>query len=404
MSKITSNEIFQRKMFYPMNNVIKNYSWGSYSSFDHLFGIKNESGRPQAEMWMGTHPNGCSTVQINEENIKLSSLINQDRSAFLGQKVFERFGELPFLFKILTAEKALSIQVHPSKVQAEYGYSLEEQKGIPLHAAHRNYKDSNHKPELIYALTKYTAMNGFRPIDEIISLFATLSIPILDEHLRMLTLNQTENGLKFFFFSLLSLRKKQKMLALLTLLAQIRKLPSSLSKLILELQAQYPGDIGLFTPLVLNVVTLQPGQAMYIDIETPHAYIKGTGLEIMANSDNVLRAGLTAKYIDVQELINCTNFNEKPLSDLLLSPIEDSGIQEYPIPVDDFSFAIFPHSCLRQIETNSAEILLSLDQPMTLTHKNGESLVIGKGRSVFIPAYAKKYTLNCKGRVTRAYT
>ena len=143
---------------------------------------------------------------------------------------------------------------------------------------------------------------------------------------------------------------------------------------------------------------------MYLDAETPHAYIKGTGLEIMANSDNVLRAGLTPKYMDINELVSCTQFNEKPADRLLLSPVEQGDVMEYQIPVEDFKFSIVQNSHKREITTEGAEILLPLDESMVLTHQCGETCVIEKGQSVFIPAYAESYKLDCVGRGARAYS
>ncbi|EJG0324722.1 mannose-6-phosphate isomerase, class I [Vibrio parahaemolyticus] len=390
--------------FFLMNNVIQNYAWGSTTSVNQLFGIENPTGEPQAEVWMGAHPNGCSVVMVNGKETKLSSLIAQDMNAFLSEEVANRFGELPYLFKVLAAEKALSIQVHPNKQQAELGFALEEKQGIPLTAANRNYKDPNHKPELVYALTEYQAMNGFRPTSEIISFFSELAIPELQGLVDDLIDNQTSKGLASFFSGLLSLEGEQKEMALTVLLAQARITDLPLFNLILELETQYPGDIGLFAPLLLNVITLKPGEAMFLDAETPHAYLKGTGLEIMANSDNVLRAGLTPKYMDVKELVACTRFEEKPFDTLLLAPIENDDMLEYPIPVDDFKFAIVKHANQRTLDVRTAEILLPLDSPLVITHASGETCVVDKGQSVFIPAYAKQYTLNCEGRVARAYS
>ncbi|BCN26512.1 mannose-6-phosphate isomerase, class I [Vibrio alfacsensis] len=393
-----------RSMFYLMNNAIQNYAWGSKTSVNQLFGIENPTGEPQAEVWMGAHCNGCSTVMLNGEETKLSTLINQDMSAILSEPIATRFGELPYLFKILAAENALSIQVHPNKQQAEAGFAREEQSSIPLTAANRNYKDPNHKPELVYALTQYKAMNGFRPISEIISFFSEMAIPELQGLVDDLIAEQTPTGLAHFFSGLLSLEGEQKEMALTVLLAQARITDLPLFNLILELEKQYPDDIGLFGPLLLNVITLEPGQAMYLDAETPHAYIHGTGLEIMANSDNVLRAGLTPKYMDVEELVACTRFNEMPFDRLLLEPNVNNGMLEYPIPVDDFKFAIIPKSDKRDLEVLTAEILLPLDSTLVLTHENGETCIVEKGQSVFIPAYSKRYTLDCQGRVARAYS
>ncbi|MGR5133635.1 mannose-6-phosphate isomerase, class I [Vibrio alfacsensis] len=391
-------------MFFLMSNVIQDYAWGSTTSVSQLFGIENPTGKPQAEVWMGAHPNGCSTVLINGEETTLSTLIAQDMNAFLSKDVAARFGELPYLFKILAAEKALSIQVHPNKQQAELGFALEEKQGILLTAANRNYKDPNHKPELVYALTEYQAMNGFRPTSEIIRFFSKLAIPELQSLVDDLVANQTPAGLATFFSGLLSLEGEQKEMALTVLMTQARITDLPLFNLIIELEKQYPGDIGLFAPLMLNVITLQPGDAMFLDAETPHAYLKGTGLEIMANSDNVLRAGLTPKYMDVKELVACTRFNEKPFNSLLLAPNEIDDMLEYPIPVDDFKFAIVKQANQRTLDVHTAEILLPLDSALTVTHENGETCVVDKGQSVFIPAYANHYTINCQGRVARAYS
>jgi len=405
MSELSINtESLLERVFYPMTNVIQNYAWGSSSSFTQLFGTANTAGEPQAEIWMGTHPNGCSMVNTGTEQTKLSNLISQNLNLFLSDKIARRFGELPYLFKMLAAEKALSIQVHPNKHQAELGFKHEEQQGIPLSASNRNYKDANHKPELVYALTDYTAMNGFRPISEILAHFNYLDIPELNSLVNDLSGDQTPNGLASFFSGLLSLQGEQKEIALMMLIMKAKLSPTPLFNLITELEEQYPGDVGLFAPLILNVIVLKPGQAMYLDAETPHAYIKGTGLEIMANSDNVLRAGLTPKYLDIKELVSCTRFNEKRIDCLLLEPIKNNGMLEYPIPVEDFKFAIIEHSEQREIETQGAEILLPLDEAMVLTHICGEQCVIEKGQSVFIPAYAQQYTIDCSGRVARAYS
>ena len=390
-------------VFFPMTNVIQNYAWGSTTSVNQLFGTPNPNGEPQAEIWMGAHPNGCSVVNIEGVETKLSELIAQNMDAFLSEKVAARFGELPYLFKVLAAENALSIQVHPNKKQAEAGYALEEQQGIPHSAGNRNYKDPNHKPELVYALTRYQAMNGFRAIGEIIDNFARLDIAELAPLVNALIETQNAEGLATFFSNLLSLEGQAKNQAIMALLAHATHSSDPLMALIVELEIQYPGDIGLFAPLMLNVITLEPGQAMFLDAETPHAYLKGTGLEIMANSDNVLRAGLTPKYMDIDELVACTIFEEKPFDTLLLAPQDQDQVLTYAIPVDDFNFDLIQASKQRQIHANTAEILLALDETMVLTHANGECCSIEKGQSVFIPAYANTYTIDCTGRVARAY-
>jgi len=390
--------------FFPMQNVIQNYAWGSKTSINELFGIDNPENKPQAEIWMGAHPNGCSTIVENDEVQRLHDFINLDKSGILTVGTDIQFGELPYLFKVLAAENALSIQVHPSKEQAEIGFEKEEQANIPRTAGNRNYKDPNHKPELVYALTPYQAMNGFREIGDIVALFDSLNAPSIQHIVDTFKATINEQGLQTFFSSMLSLDGDVKEIAIKELLtfAHANK-TDHLFALILDLAKLYPSDIGLFSPLMLNVITLQPREAMYLDACTPHAYLKGTGLEIMANSDNVLRAGLTPKYIDVKELVKCTVFKEKPAETLLTKPVNQDGGLFYPVPVDDFKFSIFENVKALTLRTNSAEILLALDSDVTLTHSSGESVTFNKGHSVFIPAYTGKYQLSSQGRVARAF-
>ena len=170
--------------------------------------------------------------------------------------------------------------------------------------------------------------------------------------------------------------------------------------LITSLAAQYPGDVGLFSPLLLNVVTLKPGQAMYLDACTPHAYVRGTGLEIMANSDNVLRAGLTPKYIDVAELLDCTRCLAKPDDQILLSPRMEGAVQHYDVPVSDFTFSVYPAG-EHALTTASAEILFAIDGTVTL-QQGEQSLRLEKGQSAFVPAATGSYRLLAEGRVARA--
>jgi len=390
--------------FFPMKNVIQDYIWGSRTSISELLGINNPENQHQAEIWMGAHPNGCSKIKVKGETQLLSDFINQDKSAILTPETSTKYGELPYLFKVLAAGEALSVQVHPSKEQAVAGFAKEEAAGIPRNAANRNYKDPNHKPELVYALTPYQAMNGFRVFDETIALFQKINVSVLKDLVSAFAAAPTSSGLEIFFSSILSLQGETKERAVKALLdyASANK-NDPLFELVLELAQQHPGDIGLFTPLMLNVITLQPGEAMFLYACTPHAYLKGMGLEIMANSDNVLRAGLTPKYMDVKELVACTKFEAIPFDTLQFTPEEKQGGLYYAIPVDDFKFALFEAVDDLTMQVQSAEILIALDSNVTLTHAKGESVTIAKGESVFIPAYAKQYQLTSKGRVARAF-
>lgn len=389
---------------FPMENIIQDYLWGSRTSISELLGIDNPNNANQAEIWMGAHPNGCSKIKVNGVTQLLSDFINQNKSAVLTADTNTQFGELPYLFKVLAAGEALSVQVHPSKIQAEAGFIKEEQAGIPRNAANRNYKDPNHKPELVYALTPYQAMNGFRQFVETVALFKKVNITAIDDLVAAFAATPNSIGLETFFSAILSLQDEVKETAVKALIEYAKEhKEDELFALILDLAEQHPGDIGLFTPLMLNVIVLQPGEAMFLYACTPHAYLKGTGLEIMANSDNVLRAGLTPKYIDVDELVYCTRFEVTPFDTLKFTPEEKEGGQYYSIPVDDFKFAIYESVEDITIRTQSAEILLSLDVDATLTHHSGETVIITKGESVFIPAYAEQYQITSKGRVARAF-
>ncbi|WP_153448533.1 mannose-6-phosphate isomerase, class I [Vibrio algicola] len=385
-----------------MKNVIQDYAWGSTTSIEQLFDMPNPSQGPQAEIWMGAHPNGCSQIEIDGALLNLDEVIKQDKVAILGQATTDTFNELPYLFKVLAAEKALSIQVHPSKQAAEIGFEKENQAGIDIKAANRNYKDPNHKPELVYALTPYQAMNGFKAYPAIIKPFENIGIAALEAEVATFKANQTQQGLTTFFEAILSLKGERKASALNALMVHVEKNAScKIAGLILELSKQYPGDVGLFAPLMLHVVTLQPGEAMFLDACTPHAYIKGTGLEIMANSDNVLRAGLTPKYMDVPELIANTICVPKPNDEILMTPRVEGNAKHYPIPVADFNFSVYQGNS--EIECQSAEIIFAIDQDVILRHQSGVELCISKGQSAFIPLSAAQYQVDTNGTFARAY-
>lgn len=403
---MTNNYLFK------LENTIQNYAWGSKTALQSLFGIENAAQQPQAEIWMGAHPNGCSRVQCEDGACSLSELIESDKPGILSPRKAELFNELPYLFKVLAAGNALSIQVHPNKVEAELGFAREETSGIERGHPQRNYHDANHKPELVYALTPYHAMNGFRNFSEIIAFFEHLiarqHVPKVASLLEQFCIDQTSAGLEAFFVGILSLEGEEKQKALSALLIHahqqtLNQESSAEFALILELAQNYPDDIGLFAPLMLNVLILQPGEAMYLEARTPHAYLKGVGLEVMANSDNVLRAGLTAKHIDVAELARCTLFVEKPQDELLLKPVVDGNKQSYLVPVPDFAFDCFLKAENELIHVESAEIIFAIDSETMVMHTSGEALLLKKGESAFIPAFAQAYTITSEGRVARVF-
>ena len=188
---------------YKLNNVIQTYSWGSIRSLHEMLNVENPNHIPPAEMWMGAHPGGCSRVL--DQDISLTALLADNSTTMLGSYTALRYGELPYLLKVIAADSPLSIQVHPNKQQAEAGFQRENELGIPINANHRNYKDPNHKPELVYALTFFSALNGFRPIDEIIHLFEEANILPLRPLLHMLRDQPNEASLGSLFTKILTL-------------------------------------------------------------------------------------------------------------------------------------------------------------------------------------------------------
>ncbi|EGR7975870.1 mannose-6-phosphate isomerase, class I [Vibrio vulnificus] len=395
-----NNSIFK------LENVIQNYAWGSQTAITELFGIDNPEQVPQAEIWMGTHPNGCS--KLAHTGMLLSDFIQSDPANVLGDYTVERFGDLPFLFKVLSAEKPLSIQVHPSREKAIEGYQKENLQGLQLTDSSRNYKDDNHKPELVYALTFYKAMNGFRTIEEIVSLFDQAKVETLRVDLEKLILQPTSTGLKAFFDVVMNLSAERKQRALAELLQAVDQ-PAKTAKareafeLIKEFRQDYRDDIGLFSPLLLNIVELEPGEAMFLHAETPHAYVKGTGLEIMANSDNVLRAGLTPKHMDIAELIANTNFISTDRDKLILKPFNIENKTAYPIPVEDFSFEIVNvETTERRQYVRSAEILFCIEGNCAIRH-GSDVVTIAAGESVFVCHSTKVYEYFGEGRLARAF-
>ncbi len=394
-------------MIYTLNNPIKNFPWGSRTAIRDYFGVDNSNLEHQAEIWMGAHPSASSSISQAGVDISLCDVIASNPDYWLGKETKENFSSLPFLMKVLAAEEPLSIQVHPSKKAAELGFAKENEQGIPLDAANRNYKDANHKPELVYALTPYLAMNGFREFREIVTNFDAIGLPVLKDLFQPFKQDPNPRTLAEFFAAILALEGELKAQAISQLLNSLKMIGKDhfayqASLLISRFSHLYPEDVGLFAPLFLNVIELQPGEAMFLYAETPHAYIHGLGVEVMANSDNVLRAGLTPKHIDVEELVANTNFESVKYEDLLMEGSVDLGRTTFNTPVDDFNVDVLTNTRVT-VDVSSPEIILCIQGEVCFLYKDN-LLVITKGESVVIPAHMKKYNIDCTGGVAiRAY-
>ncbi|MDR7342369.1 mannose-6-phosphate isomerase [Pantoea alhagi] len=385
---------------FKLHNSLQHYAWGSKTALTELYGIENPQQQPMAELWMGAHSKSSSLVEINGERRTLREMIAADKSALLGEKVAARFGELPFLFKVLCAEQPLSIQVHPGKSAAAEGFARENAAGVPLDAPERNYKDANHKPELVYALTPFLAINGFRPFAEIIALLQ----PVAGAHpaIAHFLEQPDEASLAALFSSLLSLQHDEKKRALDILKATLHMQSGEPWQTMQNIAETYPDDSGLFSPLLLNVIELQPGEAMFLFAETPHAYLRGVALEVMANSDNVLRAGLTPKHIDLAELMANVKFTPRAADSLLTEPVLHDNMREFPVPVDDFAFAIHQLSATPvMLSQQSAAILFCIDGEAQLA--GPQPLTLKAGESCFVAASESPVTVCGHGQLARVY-
>lgn len=385
-----------------MLNVIQHYKWGSKVALTNLYGIANPTNQPIAEVWMGAHPKGSSRIFDNKgKEQSLLEVIKKNPDKLLGKFVSGRFGELPFQFKVICANEPLSVQVHPNKNSAKIGFSRENCAGIPINAINRNYKDSNHKPELVFSVTRFHAMNGFREISDMFSLLQ----PLENAHpsIAIFLKNPDKKYLAKLFSDLFSMQGKQKAFALNVLRSVLAYRNDYPWDTINMLSKIYPNDTGLFSPLLLNVITLQPGEAMFVFPETPHAYLKGVALEVMANSDNVLRAGLTYKHIDLPEVI--ANLKLEPISvpNLLIKAIIKKNMQIYPVPVEDFSFTIhFLSSSVKVLKKSSAVIIFCIDGHAILSNRK-KSLVLNACESAFIPANEPIIMISGIGRLACIY-
>ena len=293
-------------MVHPLTGAIRTYPWGSRTAIADMAGRPTPSPHPEAEMWFGAHPGAPAMV----DGEPLDVLIASDSVSALGAGLSRKYdGRLPFLMKLLAADKPLSLQAHPTKEQAEEGFVREDTLGIARDALDRNYRDDNHKPELIVGLTQFDAMCGFRPIEKTVELFDALSVPELERY-------------RTTWITLPSDQRKALIAAVVKGARAYRASGQSEFEIVadhlIELADRYPSDPGVLCALLLNHIRLEPGEGIYLDAGQLHAYVHGFGVEIMANSDNVLRGGLTSKHIDVPELVRVLSFD--PLEDPVMSP------------------------------------------------------------------------------------
>ena len=394
LEELESGSVFK------LQNTVKNYDWGSPEWIPSLLKADNPDRVPWAEFWMGVHSAGPSRIIKSAETLLLPEFISMDKETLLGRECAFKYGTLPFLFKIIAAARPLSIQAHPDIEQAREGFGRENDKEIPLDAPNRNYRDSNHKPELLCALSPFMALCGFRKCSEIKTLMEIICTGIYApgsqgslkagiEKLIEALGRENENPIKAFIQALFSIDFSD-------LGQHIMKSQGLLEKSFGEYQDEwklcsylasfYPEDPGVIAPLFLNIIELKPSEAIFIPPGVLHTYIHGMGIELMTNSDNVIRGGLSSKHVDSAELLKVLNFSEyKP--EIYKAPQISPAFFSYPVKAEEYVLSVL--SCQGtsvQYPEAGPSIVFLTQGDLVITENGREAVTLKTGESAFIPA------------------
>ncbi|HTS44441.1 MAG TPA: mannose-6-phosphate isomerase, class I [Puia sp.] len=376
----------KNKVFRLEGNV-KYYPWGGVSFLPELLKIPNPQNKPFAEYWMGAHDESSSTIFLKEEQkVRLNEYIHRFPSETLGEDIAKKFGRLPYLLKILDVRNMLSIQVHPSKKNAEIEFARENNSGLDPGSLLRNYRDDNHKPELMMALDEFWLLHGFKPVDRMKQVLQRVSeliflSPVFDK------------GYEALYRKVMQMEQAEVDKILKPLLVRI--IPAYQNKSLkkdnedfwaaraaLTFNREEKIDRGIFSIYLFNLVHLQPGEAVFQDAGLPHAYLEGQNVEIMANSDNVLRGGLTSKRIDVTELMKQVQF-EATIPNIIHYTSVDSHVGLFVTPAPDFELGRIN---LKQNETlslrsHSAEIFIVLQGSLKVHENESNEFFRGMGEA-----------------------
>ncbi len=387
-----------------LENKIQPYAWGSRTAIAELLGTPAPSHTPQAEIWMGAHPLAPSQVSRGGTTSSLVEVVGARPDLTLGPAAAARFGgKLPFLLKVLAAAEPLSLQAHPSIADAERGFDEEEARGVPRDAPHRNYKDRNHKPELLCALTPFVALCGFRALHRTRELLAALHVRELSFVDQLLGNPRPGEALRSVFGELLGLQgpRKEQVVGATVAACTLHRGPFELEcRWAVRIAALYPGDPGVVSALLLNLLELKPGEAIFLPAGNLHAYLDGLGVEIMASSDNVLRGGLTKKDVDRQELSRVLDFSDGPI--VPMKPVRHANEWIYETPAPEFRLSrIDPTALPLDLIRTGPEILLCTAGHSDLrTTKN--ALRLGQGQSAFVAADEGTIQVSGRGALYRA--
>lgn len=391
---------------YRLRNTVQHYAWGSRTAIPELLGERSPADEPCAELWMGAHPKAPSQVLLPEGPIGLDRFVAEDPEAVLGAAVAKRFdGVLPFLLKVLAADAPLSIQAHPDAEQAREGFARENAAGVPLDAPNRSYPDPRHKPELVFALTPFRALNRFREPAEIEARIEALGVAGLAKMVSPLRRSPDRRGLAAFFEAWMTLTEALRS----EWLEEVKRAAAGASgdpvlDEVMRLAQRYPADPGVLAPLLLNLVELAPGEAMYLPAGELHSYLGGVAIEIMASSDNVLRGGLTPKHVDVPELLRTLNFENGPVEVLTARP-GARGEACYQTPAEEFALArieVAPRSAFCAAPERGSEILLCTSGAGRIEADPAHGFE--RGSSFVVPAAASAYRIEGEATLYRATT
>lgn len=372
-----------------LQGTAQRYAWGTVDAIPKLL-QQPADGSPYAEYWMGAHPTAPAEVEGRPLNEFLA-----ERPEVLGAASRDAFGDqLPYLMKVLSARHALSLQAHPSREQAVEGFAREDTEGLARDAAERTYRDDWPKPEILIAVDEFHTLSGFREPRRTEALFAGLGVADeLASVIGPLTERRGTAALQEVFLDVLSLSGERAHLSELVCAAAVNHQDSpgelgAFARTVIELDAVFPGDPGVLAALLMNRVVIPPGQGIYVPAGHMHAHLRGTGIEIMANSDNVIRGGLTPKHVDVGELIKVVSF--EPIDPELTTPeVVCDGLLHYPTPCPEFDvWRIDATADTRPVElpgAGSARVLFLVSGSGTLTN-GADTLSLPQGGAAFIPA------------------
>lgn len=379
---------------------VQHYHWGKKGS-DSLVGRFSGSPDPQktyAELWFGAHPSAPSGVTVAGHQIGLDALIAVDPAKFLGTVAASRFaGTLPFLFKVLSIDKALSIQAHPDLDLARQLHRRDPQ----------HYPDDNHKPEIAIAISELWMLRGFRPLREIqrqLERYPELGKVLAADTVALIaqavSVDQKQAAIKAAFSEIVSADSGLREKYTKQLLARLEAgTPDQEQLFLLEFGRDYaPHDAGILSSLLMNTIRLAAGYATYIGPNIPHAYLRGDLVECMANSDNVVRAGLTPKFRDISTLISMLKYDEDPIIPLAARPqSEDAPWSVYETPTDEFRIERCAGSTKLEYTDNSAMRLLFCLSGDCVLSAGSDSVQLNAGQAAIVPASSRCYALDLKG-------